>query len=277
MSGKWIITDLDGTLLNSQQQVGEETIRRAEQFRSQGGRFTFATGRTLISTKPFIEQLNIVEPVILFNGAKIYDPVRGAYLEEYFLPQPYTELVLNLYSTTKAQYGLDLLVFVNEQIYVPEWSDEVERFQLKDKVIIQQKPYTEIYSEWKRINKIMLLGDVERVNQFQEYCIKVFADIGPSRLNSVVSEPGLLEVLPPGINKGSACLRLMEIADVKRETITTIGDGLNDLEMITSYHGIAMKNGHPELKSAASRVTERNNDEDALVEVMDMLDSLEVK
>ncbi|UVI33783.1 HAD family hydrolase [Paenibacillus spongiae] len=276
MPNKWIITDLDGTLLNSRQQVGEKTIRRAEQFRSQGGRLTFATGRTLVASKPFIEQLNIVEPVILFNGAKIYDPVRGAYLEEHFLPQPYTELVLNLHSTTKAQYGLDLLVFVNEQIYVPEWSDEVERFRMKDKVAIQQKLYTEIYGEWKRINKIMLLGDVERVNQFQEYCIKMFTDIGPSRLNSVVSEPGLMEVLPPGINKGSACLRLMEIAGVKREDITTIGDGLNDLELITSFHGIAMKNGHADLKAAASRVTERSNNEDALVEVMDMLESLEV-
>ncbi|MEF3309947.1 HAD family hydrolase [Paenibacillus sp. GYB004] len=272
MRGKWIIADLDGTLLNSRQRIGDSTVRRIELFRQNGGDITIATGRTLISAKPYIEQLKITMPVILFNGAKIYDPLQKVYWEEHFLPLPYTEMIMNLYSMTSVRFGLDLLVFVNERIFTPEMTDRISQISLKDGVHVEQLPYTSICGDWKRINKMMFLGGHQQIEQFRNYCKRVFLDLEPGELNSVISEPGMLEVLPPGINKGTACRRLLEMTEGTEERLVTVGDGLNDMEMVSAFHGIAMNNAHPDLKKSASWVTLRNNDEDALLEVIDAIE-----
>ena len=43
--GIMICTDLDGTLLQSDKTISEENTRAIEYFKSEGGRFTFITGR----------------------------------------------------------------------------------------------------------------------------------------------------------------------------------------------------------------------------------------
>jgi len=58
-----IITDLDGTLLPENKILSEKDLEAIKKFRSDGGKFTIATGRTIQSADRYIKELEIDIPV----------------------------------------------------------------------------------------------------------------------------------------------------------------------------------------------------------------------
>ena len=74
------ISDLDGTLLNSKQEIGEKSISAINGMIEKGLNFTIATARSYDSVKTLTGRLNLTLPLILNNGALVYDPVARKYL-----------------------------------------------------------------------------------------------------------------------------------------------------------------------------------------------------
>jgi HAD superfamily hydrolase (TIGR01484 family) len=69
-----VISDVDGTLLDSQHHLGEITRDILMKCREKGLPFTIATGKNWVSAKSLVEKLPIQIPMILANGAIISDP-----------------------------------------------------------------------------------------------------------------------------------------------------------------------------------------------------------
>ena len=67
------VSDLDGTLLNSQQQTSTYTNQIIEKLVDQGMLFSYATARSYYSAKPATKGLSAKIPLILYNGAFIID------------------------------------------------------------------------------------------------------------------------------------------------------------------------------------------------------------
>jgi Cof subfamily protein (haloacid dehalogenase superfamily) len=272
MKGKWIISDLDGTLLNSRQEITETIKERVRLFQLRGGLFTLATGRSLSSALPFIQELEIRVPVILYNGAKLYDPVKRIVLKEHFLPQPAFQHALNSYKMTGRDMGLDVLVFNQEQIYCSVMTNTVKRYMQKDKVHVIEKSLSDIFEQLENTTKIMFIGDFAAINSFHDKCFAESGQFPDFVWHAVQSEPELLEILPPNVNKGAACLDLIDRLGLDIADFTAVGDNLNDIEMIKVLpNGVAVQNAHPILKEAADWVTCRNNDENAIVELFDQI------
>ena len=70
------VSDLDGTLLNSQQQTSTYTNQTIEKLVDQGMLFSYATARSYYSAKPATKGLSAKIPLILYNGAFIIDNQR---------------------------------------------------------------------------------------------------------------------------------------------------------------------------------------------------------
>ena len=81
-----LITDLDGTLLPASKEISVADAAAISQFRAKGGKFAIATGRTLQAAQRYLKKLQPNIPVILFNGAAIYDPVAEKWLYTEELP-----------------------------------------------------------------------------------------------------------------------------------------------------------------------------------------------
>jgi Cof subfamily protein (haloacid dehalogenase superfamily) len=272
MKGKWIISDLDGTLLNSRQEITQTIKQRVRLFQVRGGLFTLATGRSLSSALPFIEELEIRVPVILYNGAKLYDPVRKIVFKEHFLPKLAFQHALNSYELTGREMGLDVLVFNQEQIYCSLITNTVKGYMQKDKVHIIEKSLSDMYQQLQNTTKIMFLGDFASINLFHTKCFAESGQFPDSVWHAVQSEPEILEILPPNVNKGTACLDLIDHLGLDIANFTAVGDNLNDIEMIKVLpQGVAVQNAHPILKEAADWVTCRSNDENAIVELFDQI------
>lgn len=75
------ISDLDGTLLNSDAQVSAESAKLINAAIDKGIRFTFATARSVYSAAPITSAININVPCILMNGVSVYDLKTDTYIK----------------------------------------------------------------------------------------------------------------------------------------------------------------------------------------------------
>ena len=66
------VSDLDGTLLNSQQQTSTYTNEVIEKLVDRGMLFSYATARSYYSAKPATKGLTAKIPLILYNGCLLY-------------------------------------------------------------------------------------------------------------------------------------------------------------------------------------------------------------
>ena len=67
------ISDLDGTLLDSNSIVTSHSIENINLLLQKGMLFTIATARTPATVVPLLKQLQLDLPVVLMNGAVLYD------------------------------------------------------------------------------------------------------------------------------------------------------------------------------------------------------------
>lgn len=258
---RWIVSDLDGTLLDANQHISPYVQQRIHTFVDNGGQFTLATGRSLLSVQPFIELLDLKSPMILYNGAKLYDPVQKCFLTEHFLSKSHVQWIFSHYYNIRQPFDLDLLVFYQEQIYCTRVTPRIQRWIDKEQVSVQLITLAWLENIAEQITKMMLLGEPESLTLFQQQI---------ELLNTVKSELDILEILPAQVNKGYALQQLIALAGSDREEFLAVGDHLNDVEMITLLrHGVAMQNAHPDLKQVAHWTTAQTNNEEALIEVID--------
>ena len=79
---KAIFMDLDGTVLTSEHKVSENLIKKLRELEEKGVKTFIATGRTFISSKPFVEMLGIKNPVINYNGGRVTNPLNSEVIFE---------------------------------------------------------------------------------------------------------------------------------------------------------------------------------------------------
>ena len=78
--GLLFCTDLDGTLYRDDKTVSDENLAAIEYFKSEGGLFTFVTGRVPQTVEKICTQLKPNAPLGCVNGGVIYDYKSGEYL-----------------------------------------------------------------------------------------------------------------------------------------------------------------------------------------------------
>ena len=118
------------------------------------------------------------------------------------------------------------------------------------------------------INKVMAIkrGDVKGVKALR-WQLETQLD-GAARLMQA-GVPEMLEVLPRGGSKGTALKTLLRELKIDPQDVLAIGDGENDIEMITQAGiGIAVGNADQEVKDAADHVV-ASNDEDGVAEAIE--------
>ncbi|MEV0838234.1 HAD hydrolase family protein [Actinocatenispora sera] len=71
---RWLVSDLDGTLVDRSQRIAERDAAAVAEFRAAGGAVLLATGRTERSALPYHRMLDLDTPLIVYNGARIVGP-----------------------------------------------------------------------------------------------------------------------------------------------------------------------------------------------------------
>src|SRR5690606_37058072 len=88
-------------------------------------------------------------------------------------------------------------------------------------------------------------------------------------MHVVLSTPTLLEIMAPGVSKGTAVRIVAKRLGISPQETIAFGDQLNDIDMLeTAGYGVAMANAVDDVKAVADRVTLRH-DEDGVAHILE--------
>lgn len=90
-----LVSDLDGTLFNSQKAVTARTVRTLNAYLGRGGLFTVATARTPFGCRGYLSGIDLHVPAIVMNGAALYSFSAGRFEHAFPIPPAATRRVLD--------------------------------------------------------------------------------------------------------------------------------------------------------------------------------------
>jgi 5-amino-6-(5-phospho-D-ribitylamino)uracil phosphatase len=261
------ISDLDGTLLNKSAEISEFTETSLCRLIENGVNFSVATARTAATTLQMVSGIPINIPVILMNGASIYDVQNSTYVKTYFIEQ---QSVKQLFSAIK-QHNVTGFVYVVEYNTLSTWyerinSDHTRRF-VEERIQKYGKQFTQIDDFSGLVDKPVLYYSVcdlkEKLVPLQEELCKI-DDLHVEFYRDVYEEGyWYLEACSVHASKYNAVNFLRE--EYGFDKVVSFGDNLNDLPMfLASDESYAVANAKPEVKEKATSVI-LGNDEDGVV------------
>lgn len=270
MAYRLLVTDVDGTLVDSRQNVPEKNQRAIQRLVEAGKLFTLATGRNETAAGPYARLLGVNAPAILYNGGKVVDfgpPVRT--LMEFSLSPEAAVAAIRLAEQREVRVNL----YVDNKIYVKAIDPVIREYMAKDRVPCLETGDLAAFAEGLRgrrgPTKLLIIGQEEDLAALTEVI-----PVNCPGVSLVRSEPNYLEVLPAGVSKGAALEWLCRHLGIAVEQVVAIGDGPNDLEMIRlAGLGVAVENAHPSLKEAADYVAP-SHEAGAVAEVIQRFFSL---
>lgn len=228
---------MDGTLLDTSSRLTEAVLDQLSSLPPEIGVF-LASGRMLPSILPYYREMDLSNPVICYNGAKIVVPGKAPIYE--------TALPSEI-ATAVAEYALSrniqLNMYYEDQIYVFEKNDIGRRYAERFRVPLQQADRNNP-TPLSRATKLLMIVDENDLLPTFEDLLERFGDVA----SLTTSSRRFVEVLPEGVNKGAALERLATYTGIPLERWVAAGDGRNDREMLmTAGLGVAMQNGDPVL------------------------------
>jgi Cof subfamily protein (haloacid dehalogenase superfamily) len=256
-----IVSDLDGTLLNSQHNISPRTQKALHDAIAAGVNVVFATGKTRYSAQNLIKDLSLTTPGVYVQGVVTYNG-DGSIRKQHVLD---TALVRRML-TFLQERGFDVLVYSGARIFArrkSEWSDLVEHYGEPPAEIIN-----DLYQRLPEIsvNKLCIGGTEQRIRALHWQLDRMYHNqIATTR----AGVDGMMEVLPPGFSKGKGVVALIKDMGLDPKNVMAIGDGENDVDMLKSVGvPVAMSNAKQVLKDVAKYIV-ASNDEDGVAEAIE--------
>ncbi len=251
--GCLLVSDIDGTLLHDGI-IPQKNVEAIEWFKSEGGIFTIATGRAIAAAKYSYEISRANAPIIALNGSVIYDFKNEKFLYKKSMDPRCIDIVFEIlekFPTVGAEFFSGLDIYLIRGNKGTEYHAEYEHFK--------HKKFPENYRSlsWEKV--LLAFEDFETVALVNEYVKKFDVDYCDF-VNTCVSEKArYFEILPGGINKGTAVKEMKKIFNSK--VSFGIGDFHNDKELILEAdYGAATFAAPQTIKDIANYVTCRCED-----------------
>lgn len=261
-----IYSDMDGTLLSSWDKgpiispKNEDAIR---QFIREDGLFSIATGRNLKNGPTYLLNYDIKLPMVLVNGALIYDQSKKLILRKVVMDQNFITEALSYFKDS--QRVAVVISDINEVYHVihPTISDTNLPPLDFETVNINMM---EVFS--LEVLKVTFVTYPEHKDQVQEDIrkFKSFAKISISP-----SSQRFIEIVGAGINKAEAINYVRSHLLHSDRKLICIGDYSNDIEMLDIADIAAVpENGLESLKKPGRLIT-THHDHDAIADLIDQL------
>jgi Cof subfamily protein (haloacid dehalogenase superfamily) len=256
-----VATDLDGTLLHSDESVSRRTRDALTAAAAVGAAHIVVTGRAVPWTRHILDDLGYRGLAVCGQGAQVYDAGEHRLLTSVTLDRQLAVLALaKIEAETGPLYlaasrdGLDGEVLVGPGYAVTDR--------------LPATPFTDVAELWTApLNKLYI--------QHPELSDDELADIARRAAGGFVSVAmagaGIVELLPLGLSKATGLSLAARRLGVKAEHTIAFGDMPNDIPMFAwAAHGVAMANAHEELRAVADEVT-LSNEDDGIAVVLERL------
>ncbi len=279
---KLVVCDLDGTLLNEKKIISQRNIDTIAKANAKGVAVTICSGRIFTMLEAYVRTLQLQTPLISCNGAVVASP-QGEILRGVNMDRD------DLYKALTFAFNkeLDCMIICDEACYYTANSIRVQYFIQYNRIAQEQKldlielielplPQKKVDEAWVRehfpqfmelqLRKI-LIYDLT----YKKYGMAAEFLNNHTGLTVSSSDPGLLDIIPHGVNKGTGLALLAGHFGYAPEEVMAIGDYDND-ESMFDWAGVpvAMGNAVEALKKKALYITESNT-KDGVAEAIERL------
>lgn len=259
---KLIAIDIDGTLINSKNQLTQATVDALETAANAGIHICISTGRPVTECREYIALLPGMRYMVTCTGTQVVDLQTGKDIFRKALSADELRMlykIIRSYGTVPDIFDEDNGIHNRASDVADEafWGVFLETVQKNHIAEADLDAYVENYRGVT--NKIHMY--------FRElsHKPKLWKELKKLPYEIMESCPEDLEIMPLGIDKGIGLQKLAEYLGLTAEEVMALGDGGNDVGMFR-YAGtaVAMKNASEIAKAAADRISLYTNDEDGV-------------
>lgn len=256
-----IVSDLDGTLLSDHETIHPENVAAIKAAMEQGIHFAVASGRSAASCSVLLRMHGLEEtPILAVNGCHIVEKPFGRTLAMHCMTaQAARESIdiMEAHGLEGCLYAGNAIVYTSQSA-LRECEGDMEASDYHDM----------LRSAGERVEAgLEAMRAAIETTPMKTFCLcqpgqeeafararEASAHIADTDLTS--SWISNFEVMPAGVDKGTAVRDLAAQLGIAREDVLAFGDNDNDLPMLRwAGHGVAMRNSVPVVLEEIRRVT----------------------
>ncbi|MFC9631360.1 HAD family hydrolase [Streptomyces mirabilis] len=259
---KLVATDLDGTLLRSDETVSERTREALAAVTAAGAAHIVVTGRAVPWTRHILDDLGYEGLAVCGQGAQVYDAGEHRLLTSVTLDRQLAGLAL---AKIEADVGPLLLAASRDGLDGEVLVGPGYRRQDGSLPVVPIRDATDLWSA--PLNKVY----VQHPTLSDDELAAVAAKVAGGLVGVTMAGAGIVEILPLGLSKATGLSLAARRLGVKAADTVAFGDMPNDIPMFAwAAHSVAMANAHDELKAVADEVTS-SNEEDGIAVVLERM------
>jgi hypothetical protein len=262
---KLVATDLDGTLVRSDDTVSPYTHEVLDRVRAAGIPIVGATGRGPRLTELTRADIRAADHLVLAGGGRVIDLTEPGILtlrDERLDGHVLARIIADLETAVGP-----LIVFVEAQDgpRAPLWGDPDPAWRWPED--LQVRPRAEL------LRGPAIKGFARSTSQDVDTLLAAARRLVPPTLATITQAGlGCIEILPPGVDKASGLAVVAAALGVDPADVLVFGDMPNDIPMFewAGWARVAVANAHPAVLELADEVT-LSNDEDGVAIWLDRL------
>lgn len=261
------VSDLDGTLLRSNQTTSEYTNQIINRMTERGILFSYATARSIHTAGIVTKGLKAKIPLIVYNGAFIMDNQSGEIIDASYFDKYVYSLLEDLFSQNIYPTVYSMVDGKERFSNVPKKSSKgtlefiASRNDFRKRMVNTEKELME--------GELFYITCIDDADKLQSFYAKYREQYHCVYQKDIYSGEQWLEIMPKHATKASAIERLKKMMNC--DYVIAFGDGVNDIEMFElADEAYAVENAAPELKAVATDVIGGNN-QDGVAEWLEQM------
>jgi Cof subfamily protein (haloacid dehalogenase superfamily) len=247
--------DVDGTLLDGSHRLRPEVKEAVNRLAASGCRIALATARGPQAVVEIVRQFDFAPSLVCFSGGWIGEfetsSMRPANVRlDERLPADVARSIIG----EAIKQGVEPNVFTPDTWRVRKLTEEIA----EEARIVNLQPLVldELLTGDIEPSKIMLISRLDAADEALPPIEKSIQSIS----TVTFSKRNYLEILPIRVNKAKAVVALTRLLGINLSDVAAIGDGLNDVEMLSEAgFAIAMGNASDRVKAVADLVVGSND------------------
>ncbi|MDU7163743.1 MAG: Cof-type HAD-IIB family hydrolase [Anaerococcus vaginalis] len=258
---KLFAMDLDGTSLDSNSILREETIEALKKLDENGIKFVFTSGRAMPSVRYLMSLTGIDNPSVTNNGALAYinkekiiyqNPLKYEEVEELIRFSEENKLFYQFY---------DMYTYYSNRIW-PERFDHLENNSLygmnyQVNFSFSTDPLKELKLRKNSAFKFQIFPNIKNPEEER----KILEKVDLMDLYHTTSAFGMVEIMQKNVDKFNGLSEIGNFLGISKEEMAAIGDQDNDIPMLKNVGlSFAMGNAIDEVKEIADYIVSTNDD-----------------
>ncbi|MFO0782266.1 MAG: HAD hydrolase family protein [Phycisphaerales bacterium] len=284
-----IITDLDGTLLDSRGRVSARNRAALHAARQAGWHVAIATGRTWAESHHATDAIAEEAFFIGAGGASLHEAGSGRVLATHTLGAP---LVCQLAHQIiqhghRAHLLLDPSVAGHDYLFVgtaeldpaTQWWLEAHPISARDWHALPEDAHQHLGDRVLRVGTIGADDDLRALSTTlldshgPALTLRQWCALTPDEAIRAKEKTHMLEIFARGVDKWTMATEIAARLGLHHTQTVALGDGLNDLDLVRNAGlGVAMGNADPRIAAVAQQRTATNEEDGVAVAIERLLD-----